>query len=311
MQSERVSRSAWWIGCLIAALAVVEAGGAAAETIIASVTPASRKVTLTWTRAPGDTFHTAALDPAVAAELGLGVRPNVPDYRSARCNPTQEGQVVFAGYKVWRKAAFDADFVLLRKFGLCDTLYTFGFRDLSRRFSDPDSIFPRVGRIGEDDDRPSLPIPGPFDGFDYEYSVTAYDLTLVGSVVHEVDRFVESPREAAWPQFVQPNSNADEVIPFLDKVRVVPNPYREGQALWSEAPKVQFQNLPQKATVRIYTTAGDLVQILEHDGGQYRFGSKDWDLKNGDGRDVVPGVYLYHVTTPSGEETSGQFVIIR
>lgn len=310
MQAQRVSWRAWWIGCFVAACSVAEAGTVAAQTIIDSVTPASRRVTLTWTRAPGDTFHTAALDPAVAAQLGLGVAANVPAFNdTARCVP-QEGERLFAGYKVWRKATFDSDFVLLRKFGLCDTLYAWGFRDLGRAFVDPDSIFPRVGRMDEDDSDPTLPIPGPFDGFDYQYSVTSYDLTLVGSAVHEIDT-PEDPADGAWPSIVQPNSNADEAIPFLDRVRVVPNPYQEGDALWSAQAKIQFQNLPQKATVRIYTTAGDLVKILEHDGGQYRFGSKDWDLKNGDGRDIVPGVYLYHVTTPSGEEATGQFVIVR
>jgi hypothetical protein len=152
-------------------------------------------------------------------------------------------------------------------------------------------------------------VPGPFDGFVYQYSVTAYDLVLVESEVQEVDR--TTPEASAWPDEVEPNSLADEKLPFLDQVRVVPNPYREGQAIWSVEAKIQFQNLPQKATVRIFTTAGDLVRKLEHNGGTYQFGTVDWDLKNADGRDVVPGIYLYHVTAPNGEETSGQFVIIR
>ncbi len=310
---ERNRVRAGWAGCLAAVLLIADIGAARAETIITSVLPGSRRVDLTWMRAAEDSFHTAALDTAVAHQNGYGVAPNVPDFRdTSLCVPLQDGERLFRGYKIWRKAAYDPGFILLRKIGICDTLYTFGFRDLVRRFVDPDSIFARVGRMGDDDRDPSLPVPGPFDGFDYEYSVTGYEVMLIavpeGSAVHEVDR--STPEEAAWGARIQPNSTADPSIPFLDRVRVVPNPFVVSAA-WSQAPKIQFQNLPQQATVRIYTTAGDLVRILRHDGGVDGFGSKDWDLKNGDGRDVMPGIYLFHVTTRSGEETKGQFVVIR
>lgn len=309
MEGKRVAWRAGLSICLAAVLWIAAAAAVSADTVITSIVPGSRRVDLTWQRAAADSFHTVALDPQTAEENGLGTAPNVPDFRdTSLCVPLQSGERLFGGYKIWRKAAYDPAFLLLRKIGVCDTLYTFGFRDLGRRFVDPDSIFPRVGRYGEEEDDPDLPVPGPFDGFDYQYSVTLYDVTRIGSVVHEEDR--STPEQAAWGELVQPNSVADAVIPFLDKVRVVPNPFVVS-AEWAVAPKVQFQNLPQRATVKIFTTAGDLVRVLEHDGGVNGFGSKDWDLKNGDGRDVMPGVYLYHVTTRSGEEATGQFVIIR
>jgi hypothetical protein len=296
-------------GAGIIAAAVLATGGApaAAQGIITSATSSSRRVALTWSRADGDTFHTADLDSATAASLGLGRGANMPGRSARQCNPA-DGTYAFAGYKIWRKAAYDPGFALLRKCGVCDTLYYFGFQDLDRRFADPDSIIPRVGRIGEDDPEPDLPIPGPFDGFEYEYSVTAYDLTRIGSTFYEVDRV--SAEAAAWPEKVQPNADPDRELPYLDRVRVVPNPF-DVRALWSAQPKLQFQNLPSRATIKVFTLAGDLVRVLEHAPGDYDTGTQEWDLKNGNGEEVVAGVYLYLVKAASGEEASGQFVIIR
>lgn len=96
----------------------------------------------------------------------------------------------------------------------------------------------------------------------------------------------------------------------LNGVIVVPNPYR-GSERWDPTggSRVQFQNLTSQATIRIYTTSGDLVRELSHDDPLSA--SADWDLKNGQGEDVASGIYLFHVLAGQGYEHKGHFVIIR
>jgi hypothetical protein len=102
----------------------------------------------------------------------------------------------------------------------------------------------------------------------------------------------------------------------LERVAVVPNPFRGGEA-WDRAggQEVHFVNLPEVAKITIYTVAGDLVAVLHHDVSALRAASRmydfeRWNLKNGDGRDVASGIYLYRVE--SGRFTfQERFVVIR
>jgi hypothetical protein len=75
--------------------------------------------------------------------------------------------------------------------------------------------------------------------------------------------------------------------------------------------KIEFRNLPAcQSTVRIFTVAGDLVEILYNDGSD---GTLPWDLVSRNGQDVTSGVYLYSVEPEddSFPRTIGKFVIIR
>lgn len=96
----------------------------------------------------------------------------------------------------------------------------------------------------------------------------------------------------------------------LERVIVVPNPYR-GTEPWDPpgTHHIEFQHLPVKATIQIYTVAGDLVRELEHEDTVS--GSATWDLRNGHGREVAAGIYVFRVTTPEGFETRRHFVIVR
>jgi hypothetical protein len=102
--------------------------------------------------------------------------------------------------------------------------------------------------------------------------------------------------------------------PDLQNVRVIPNPY-ELSAPWDEPDrrKVQFVNLTGRATVRVFTLAGDLVRRIEHPqpGSPPDQGSADWDLKNADGRLVQPGLYIWNVEAPDRVVTAtGKLAII-
>jgi hypothetical protein len=73
--------------------------------------------------------------------------------------------------------------------------------------------------------------------------------------------------------------------------------------------------VPSGSTVRIFTSAGDLLRVLTQDpntsvGGTT--GELAWDLKNDAGNTVVSGIYLYTVQPPDGRTPKkGHFVIIK
>ncbi len=101
----------------------------------------------------------------------------------------------------------------------------------------------------------------------------------------------------------------------LSGVAVIPNPYISS-APWEEPGerKIQFVNLTEQATVRIFTTGGDLVRVLDHPapGAPPEQGSIDWDLKNADGRVVESGIYIYQVESPGGVvDFQGRMVIVK
>ncbi len=95
-------------------------------------------------------------------------------------------------------------------------------------------------------------------------------------------------------------------------VFVAPNPYVFGDParnFGSSNPyAVEFRNLPEKATIRIYTLAGDLVRTIEHapDVRGNVYGSESWDQKTDSGLLVAPGLYIYHVQ-PDVPGVSGTF----
>ena len=94
----------------------------------------------------------------------------------------------------------------------------------------------------------------------------------------------------------------------LDRIKVVPNPYI-ARASWESTEgerRLEFVNLPNKATIRIYTLAGDLVQTLEHDGA----GTYAWNMLTSNGQGIAPGLYFYHVESAFGERV-GKFAVIK
>ncbi len=102
----------------------------------------------------------------------------------------------------------------------------------------------------------------------------------------------------------------------LDNVYVVPNPYvaysdAEGPGRTSEKRGdrvLQFRNLPQKCTIRIYTITGDLVDTIEKDD----FSSMaTWDLLSFEGQRIAYGVYIYHIEVPGVGEKIGRFAVIK
>jgi hypothetical protein len=179
------------------------------------------------------------------------------------------------GYRVYRSDITNPErFVLLREFRFCDAADTMLAQE-TMEFVDASGVH---------------------NGFPYVYYVTAFD-TLTHS---------ESP-DSLRSGRVFPRKDSSE---DMSRISVVPNPYKRNAAWEQGSEKIQFTNLPRRATLRIFTVGGDLVREWEHDdpsGG----GNSDWDMKNVDGDLVVSGVYLFHVRSAAGGEKVGKFIIVR
>ena len=76
---------------------------------------------------------------------------------------------------------------------------------------------------------------------------------------------------------------------------------------------LMFANLPRcRNRIRIYTTDGDLVEEIYHDGSAGA-GEASWNLVSRYGQRIVSGIYLY-VVEPSDarfRKFTSKFVVIR
>ncbi len=174
--------------------------------------------------------------------------------------------------------------------------------------------------------------PGPQDGFRTWYAVTyearnAVDNNYEDLYVADSSDTALCRRLGACPNLNSKAQNlvAIPVVPTagaaanLEGVHVVPNPFRGGEA-WDPqgGNMVQFTNLPGDAKIKIYTVSGEFVRELHHKGnapqpllgGGSCANCESWDLKNGQGRDVASGIYIYRVEA-SNFSTQSRFVVIR
>ncbi len=90
---------------------------------------------------------------------------------------------------------------------------------------------------------------------------------------------------------------------LLDRIQPVPNPYYAYSEYESNRldNRVRIINLPEKATVKIYTIEGNLVRTLNKNNSLVNF--IDWDLKNTQNIPIASGMYLMHVEIPGVGET--------
>ena len=104
----------------------------------------------------------------------------------------------------------------------------------------------------------------------------------------------------------------------LDHIAVVPNPYVV-TARWEpkhiyvsgRGPrKLDFINLPQECTIKIFTMAGYLIDVIEHTS-EYEYGTHSWDMLSKDGLEIAYGLYIYHVDAPNVGEKTGKFAVIK
>ena len=240
----------------------------------------------------------------------------------------------FEGYRIYsaRKTSSETDkeFTLLGEFDLAhpdylDIGYNTGFEFIRI-----------INEFGEQD---SVEINGNYyhykfvnkdvkNGWLNYYAVTAYDRGDPEANLGSLESSVYANRK-----YVYPGVKATSV--WTGKPSVYPNPYR-GQAKWdgfgSRDRQIWFQNLPEKAEIRIFTLAGDLVDILEHDSNytgsdiqniddrknpQFSGGEHAWDLITRHDQATASGLYLFTVENLDSESSSfgeikeGKFLIIK
>ena len=97
----------------------------------------------------------------------------------------------------------------------------------------------------------------------------------------------------------------------LEEVYVVPNPFivDSGFSGGREAEgRIGFYRMPERATIRIYSYSGQLVETIHHDDDRY---STAWLQVTRNNQLIASGVYFYVVETPEGDMMRGKFVVIR
>ena len=233
----------------------------------------------------------------------------------------------FEGYRLYGARKTDnqslGEFTLLQEVDLNNGIgYNTGFSSVQivNEFGDPDSIFIEGSYYHYKFENLNVK-----DGWLNYYSITAYDQGDPEANLGSLESSLFANRT-----YVYPGKSAASADDWEGDPTVYPNPYR-GQASWddnsSRGKLIWFRNLPQKAEIRIFSLAGDLVDIIEHDqsyngkdinnidskknpimsGGEHA-----WDMITMYDQATASGLYLFTVENQfSGEIKEGKFLLIK
>ncbi|HJR16856.1 MAG TPA: T9SS type A sorting domain-containing protein, partial [Gemmatimonadales bacterium] len=96
----------------------------------------------------------------------------------------------------------------------------------------------------------------------------------------------------------------------LERVHTVPDPYYVTNEFeqTTDTKVIKFVNLPAQAIIRIYSSSGVLVSMLEHNSTTLG-GSTDWNVRNRNNQVVASGVYFYHIES-GGARRVGRFTVV-
>ena len=96
----------------------------------------------------------------------------------------------------------------------------------------------------------------------------------------------------------------------LEQVHTVPDPYYVTNAFeqTTDTKVIKFVNLPSRAIIRIYSSSGVLVNLIEHNSSTFG-GSEDWNVRNRNNQVVASGVYFYHIEA-GGARRVGRFTVV-
>ena len=134
------------------------------------------------------------------------------------------------------------------------------------------------------------------DEGDYSFTSVPRAVTAVGSTVRV--------------SFDVTNQLADATTTDLQRVHTVPDPYYVTSA-FEQTPDskiIKFVNLPADAIIRIYSSSGVLVALLEHNSATFG-GEEDWNVRNRNNQVVASGVYFYHVEAGNARRV-GRFTVV-
>jgi len=233
----------------------------------------------------------------------------------------------FEGYRIYgaRKTVNDdlGEFSLLLEIDLKNDIgYNTGFSTIRiiNEFGEPDSILINDTYYHYKFDNANIK-----DGWLNYYAVTAYDQGDPDANLESLESSIYSNRVYVFPGKAAANKND-----WIGEPTVYPNPFK-GQALWdgygSRSKMLWFRNLPNEAEIRIFSLAGDLVDIIQHEesyngadianidaqknplmaGGEHA-----WDLITMHDQATASGLYLFTVEDKnSGQIKEGKFLIIK
>ncbi|MAU36911.1 MAG: hypothetical protein CMD14_06015 [Flavobacteriales bacterium] len=101
--------------------------------------------------------------------------------------------------------------------------------------------------------------------------------------------------------------NINVALDAMETIKVVPNPYYgySSYEINQLDNRVKITNLPQIASVKIFTVSGTLVRTIRKDDSMT---SIDWDLKNDFGIPIASGLYIIHVRASLWDDSSNKYV---
>jgi len=134
------------------------------------------------------------------------------------------------------------------------------------------------------------------DGGNYEFTAQDRPFTAVGAEARLSFNVVN--------QVVASTKND------LTRVHTVPDPYYVTSQFeqTTDTKIVKFVNLPADCIIRIYSSSGVLVDLIEHHSATFG-GAEDWNVRNRNNQVVASGVYFFHVESGDARRV-GRFTIV-
>jgi hypothetical protein len=110
--------------------------------------------------------------------------------------------------------------------------------------------------------------------------------------------------------FSATNAVAEATSTDLQRVHTVPDPYYVTNSLENSPDNkiIKFVNLPANAIIRIYSSSGVLVALMEHNSTTFG-GDETWNVRNRNNQVVASGVYFYHVEAGNARRV-GRFTVV-
>ncbi|MFL5474394.1 MAG: hypothetical protein ACJ8A6_01770, partial [Gemmatimonadales bacterium] len=106
------------------------------------------------------------------------------------------------------------------------------------------------------------------------------------------------------------NVMAEATDDDLSRVHTVPDPYyvTNQYETATQSKVIQFVNLPADCIIRIYSSSGVLVTLLEHHSSTLG-GKETWNVLNRNNQVVASGVYFYHIEAGDARRV-GRFTVV-